>query len=761
MDYLIFDQSAISTLVGKSMLQSTEYQQGMHLVNHMCRRGQSEIFEDVLVEYLDNGIIFSGLKPENSKAVHHLFCIDLKQCNIMSDQADMAAMLTIIQKCFRTTLRIWNRQPFSSSERINGSKSIIFPFMISDHRRIVIERSNNLPRLTKRMVEQPLLAYKYSACDPHGEDVVDTVILGKACETYVNRYVDMQNKLKKALESNDTPRNLHALKEISSTTLRNSKDNFIYWGFDAQYRNLTTTQKNVVDYPNLASPLRVEGAAGTGKTLSLVMRAYTILRNKKNDGCAYRLIFFTHSEETCKRSREIFESYEYGSLFLSEKNPQSICFTSLFQFCTKYARIPETALLEIDAGESKTYQLMVIENIIEKAEKDNTISTYLPLLSDDFKKLFSSETPRNLLCSLLQHEFSIQIKGRTDCTLENYLELPSIKNGLPCENKEEKQLVFTLFNAYQAELNSMNNYDVDDVTLEALSRLNAPVWRRERKDVGYDYILVDEMHLFSLNEQNVFHFMTRDGTKKSVPICFALDYSQAIGDRGAIEKDYVSTAFSDATEKKYSTVFRNSRPIADFCAALAASGALMFQGSFKNPYGTEQFACSASEEQKYGMPTLYMCKDDDGILSKLAECLDECKKVLQCKNRDIGIISFIPEWVSDESIRNIQNKVSKPLMMFDNQRSITEDCCVVLSPYAANGLEFKAIILLGVDEGRIPQNSGTSDISQNFTRYAAYNLLYLAASRAQSKLILLSSKVNGRSSCLDHVIEAGYLECKE
>ena len=95
----------------------------------------------------------------------------------------------------------------------------------------------------------------------------------------------------------------------------------------------------------------------------------------------------------------------------------------------------------------------------------------------------------------------------------------------------------------------MNNYDVDDVTLEALSRLNAPVWRRKRKDVGYDYILVDEMHLFSLNEQNIFHFMTRDGTKKSVPICFALDYNQAIGDRDAIEKDYVSTAFSDATEK--------------------------------------------------------------------------------------------------------------------------------------------------------------------------------------------------------------------
>lgn len=307
----------------------------------------------------------------------------------------------------------------------------------------------------------------------------------------------------------------------------------------------------------------------------------------------------------------------------------------------------------------------------------------------------------------------------------------------------------------------MNNYDVDDVTLEALSRLNAPVWRRERKESGYDYILVDEMHLFSLNEQTVFHFLTKDATKKIIPICFALDYSQAIGDRGDIERDYIATAFSHAEEKRYNTVFRNSPQIATFCAGIAASGALMFQGSFKNPYGKEQYVCSESNAQKFGTPVLYMCKDDSEILDKLSECLDSCKKTLQCKNREIGIISFVPQWVTEEGVQNIQNRISKPLMLFDNQSSITEDDYIVLSPYSASGMEFKAVVLLGVDEGRIPQTSGTSDISQNFTRYAAYNLLYLTASRAKWGLILLSSKVNGRSSCLDHVIEAGYLECNE
>ena len=136
----------------------------------------------------------------------------------------------------------------------------------------------------------------------------------------------MQNKLKKAFASHVQSSNQLALKQIESTSLYKSKEDFIYWGYEAQYRNLTITQKNVVDYPDFTSPLRVEGAAGTGKTLSLVMRAYKILMEKKSANCPYRLIFFTHSEETCKHSRQIFESYECGSLFLSKQAPQFNCF---------------------------------------------------------------------------------------------------------------------------------------------------------------------------------------------------------------------------------------------------------------------------------------------------------------------------------------------------------------------------------------------------------------------------------------------------
>ena len=86
-------------------------------------------------------------------------------------------------------------------------------------------------------------------------------------------------------------------------------------------------------------------------------------------------------------------------------------------------------------------------------------------------------------------------------------------------------------------------FDVDDITVEALSQLNAPIWRRERINKGYDYIFVDEMHLFNTNEQYCFHYLTKSPEQKNIPICFALDYSQAIGDRGDIQQDYIEKNF--------------------------------------------------------------------------------------------------------------------------------------------------------------------------------------------------------------------------
>lgn len=607
MKYLLFDQSAISTYIADTQLQSVEYSEGRRFVQHICGELQSEQFHNTVIDYCSDGIQFVGLKKvqDNTQRGARIFCIDLDQCNIMSERENPSRLLTLIQKTLRLALKIWERQPFSLSERYYRSKSILFPFPQPDHYRIVIERSNTILRLTNRGIDYPLLAYKYNAEEPsQAEDIVNTSILREAGEEYaathhllISKYTGPQVQGSSA----------QALELVESTSLEERSD-FIYWEIDRQYQMLTDSQRAIVDYDSLASPLRIEGAAGTGKTISMIMRAYKLLKQKESEGKPFKIAFFTHSESTSVRNKELFSYYNNSAHFLDSNSAQSIRFETLLSFCRRFARIADSMLLEADALESKNYQMMLIHEAVQKAISSKRLKTYFPIISQGVKDLFCEEkTHRQVLYNMLQHEFSVQIKGRTDCTIDSYYDIKPIENGISCITKADKEFVFSIFLDYQKGLQDYGTFDVDDVTMEALSRLNAPIWRRERVNEGFDYIFADEMHLFNINEQSVFHFLTKTPAVKEIPICFALDYAQAIGDQGDVSADYISgKAFGTTESKNLQTVFRSSPQIAELCASIAASGTLMFGANFSNPYNNPQYCFTSNDEEKPNVPN-YSC----------------------------------------------------------------------------------------------------------------------------------------------------------
>ncbi len=762
--YLLFDKRAIETIVSKSVLQSIEYKQGMSFINHLCGNGTSGLFEDIYIEYNEDGILFIGKNRESALTTkgYEIFCIDLTSCEILSERNHPSDLLTVVQKVFRTCLKIWNRQPFSSSERINQTKSIVFPFVFTDRRRIVIERANNIERLAKRKIVFPLLAYKYSVDEPHGEEKINTGILIKAGEDYAAKHFQIQSLFPSNVAYNKNNKE-KALSRIEGNYLE-GKGNFAYLSYELQYEQLTESQKSVVDFEDLHNPLRVEGAAGTGKTFSMIMRAYRLLEEAREKHQPLNMIFVSHNYSSCEQSKKIFLNYQGAQEYLEAVYEQKILFTTLLDYCREFAHISKDNLLENDAGDAKSYQLFLIEDVLKKAGEKHIFNTYKSSLSKEVREMLDDITGANLqnVSTMLQHEFSVQIKGRTNCTLEEYKELKSIPNGIRCVSERDKEFIFRLFTEYQEALQSMNNFDVDDVVLEALSKMNAPVWRRQRAAEGFDYIMVDEMHLFNFNEQNVFHYLTKDYSKKEVPICFALDYCQAVGDRGDTGEDYIEQGFGKLSEKKLRTVFRNSPKIADFCASIAASGVLMFKESFENPYERTQNNFTIQEERKADQkPVLYMCSNDSEMEQKLAGQLDKLMSSLQCKQKEIAIISYEPRYLTLDGAKNLAKNIDKKIRLIDVPKDIAEHEFPLYSPYEVNGLEFQAAVMIGVDEGRVPQTVGTSDISQNFVKYSAYNLLYLTSSRAKYRLILLGNAVNGKSSCLEHSIKSGYLDCKD
>lgn len=266
-----------------------------------------------------------------------------------------------------------------------------------------------------------------------------------------------------------------------------------------------------------------------------------------------------------------------------------------------------------------------------------------------------------------------------------------------------------------------------------------------------------------LSEKSSQH--TKSAEQKQIPICFALDYGQAIGDRGNTNRDYIETAFGEVERNDYKTVFRCSQQITDFCAAISASGALMFQNDYRDPYDIAASGFTQQEEAVCDIPRLYMYSNEEEMIESLKGHVDRFKQETQCKNYDIALISFEDTLLIPQNVEKLSSLLGKKMYVLKNRqtsslsRSIKTDDPIILSdPYNVNGLEFKCVILFGVDEGRLPQNTGVSDISANYIKYIAFNQLYLASSRAKYRLILIGNSLHGVSSCLQYALESGKLE---
>ena len=766
MDYLLFDERAIYAYVTSNSLQNAHGKMGMRFISYLRgeitpRVEEGEIFESTIVYTTENGLIFSGKSPNTE--MPRLYCIDLSSCQIMLENDE--SLLNALQKSLRTALKKWHNQPFSFSERVSGTKIILFPFINPDKRRLVIEREPILSADVRKLVDYPLLAYKYSDEDaPNRGETPSCSVMEKAILAYQSSIIEAQKQLsnKSFLRNKETIGNKETLNRPFQQIVQNknvSRFDFPFRSFEEQSALLTEAQKKVVFDGKINTPLRVEGAAGTGKTCSLVMRAYWLLNEHARENAPFQIIFFSHNTSTNLRNEEMFRRYPNANDYLNHDLPQSIRFTTLMDFCIEIADFSVSQIPDRDAGETKYYQKLLINSALDRLYDEKKIQVFLPNLSWEMQEVFDPKlTQRNALVEMLKHEFSVQIKGRTNGTIESYKKLNPIANGLPCCTDIDKDLVYEVYLEYQRLLEESGDYDLDDVTMEAMSRLNAPRWRRERTNKGFDYLLIDEMHLFNINEKSVFHFLTKDITRAKQPFCFALDYGQIIGDQGEEGESIYEDTFQ-STGTVYDLVFRNSPSILRFCSSIAASGIIMFESGFKDPYQTARSVLSDDGDTKNSKPDLFMYPNENRMLKSLKKHIQRIKKELQCKECEIAIISFDEKYSCSDGPAILSRATGNQIEFIRlSAWNGEEHKCPVASPYDVNGMEFKAVILLGVDEGRVPQTTGTSDISKHFVLYTAFNLLYLTSSRAFYKLLILGNSQNDLSSCLRYSIADNTLE---
>lgn len=738
--YILFDRSAADALMQSSGYQSSEFEAGAGLVAAMRGEGVAGLGADLHPIAANDGLLILGRRPDKE----HCFVLDLAAADPFAGRA-AHEILQILNRAIRCAHKMWRNLPAAPCERVvtsttGGHKRVLFPFPfgMGTQWRMTIQRTGPS--------SNHLLAFRWGQDEAGGADEIPS-------EARLNL------ALAQLREANVPDEFLAAPQEQLELPLRvysleGGHAGYVALPYEGWLEHLTRPQADFVRQP-LSGPQRLEGPAGTGKTLALMLKAIRTLQVAQAAGRDCHALFLTHSTATKRAIEERLLIIDHEQNFLGRDrfaSPCSLRVTTLQEWCaSRLGDVSDFEYLDRDATDAKELQALYIVEVLTKALAQD-LDTYARFMSTGFVAFLRSESPGRL-ADMFQHEISTMIKGRAGENLEAYKQLPSLEHNLPMANQADRAFVFLVYRKYAEELRSTGQFDTDDIVLTAIGQLNTPVWRRRRATEGFDAVFVDETHLFNLNELSIIHHLTRDPVAPP-PIVFAIDRSQAIGDRGlrpGVIEGGLLPAGSAVTESSVNTVFRSSPEILDLAFAVTAGGATLFT-NFDNPLTKASSGFTSAEQRLSRMPWFEEVPTDEAMLQRALTRADQMAERLPGGRAGVAVVVFDPTLLK-QCCRQIEER-NRPFEVLERRGDLAtvlrarETSRFLLSaPDLVGGLEFSGVVLVGVDQGRVPVE-GLRAEARHFASYAAHNLLYVAISRARFEVCVLANKERGLSELL-------------
>lgn len=744
MKAIYIEEAAVRYLAQTRTFQSGEFDDALNLIDFFITGKDVAIQKIQCVTHKNIGYIYFTEQTNLLKNV----IFDFETLGSFGD-IDYNSVMTIIQKVLKFSLKQWDNFPINNSEKIiNDNHAILFPFPYRDESpfKIMVNLSPD-EGYTERRNIRCVYVVKMGSGNFATDDYkpLNLKAINNEAQQVIN---DTEKKRNEIVKPSSSPLQVSSLGNIPKAING-------YMTFDVWIPMLSKVQKDFV-LRDLKGNERLEGAAGTGKTITMVLRAISLYRQAKSEDRELRMLFLCHSIATRESLKVMIETTAGDSqIFDPEANRQSIELTTLQEWCTKYlgSSIGQSELLDADAQECKDLQFRFIRDVYMDCSQ-NDYPTYECICSQKFKS-FIENTQQNLLVELIASEISITIKGRASSDLERYKQLPRLEGSIPVENEADFNYLYLIYERYQDTLVKLGYFDNDDISLTSALQLASPIWKRRRKELGYDVLFIDEVHLFSYNELAIFHSLNRD--EKNSHIIYAIDKTQAIGDRGLTKQQQLnSMGISDNEETKYNTMFRCSPQIVDLAFSVLVSGAEMFL-NFDNPLDKVNYSFTSEEERKAKIPEYKFYATDDDMVVNVFKEVDGISKDLEIQKDKILIVS-VNQDIHQHIIKYASEK-NKPIEILKRRGDIS-----TIKNAARNmryvlgyidyigGLEFDAVILVGVDKGRVPQNDGKEGtIYQN---YEWHNRMYVAITRAKYAVLILGNKSYTESPLLKRAIDS-------
>lgn len=752
--YVTYD--AISEMVSLRQFHSPEYDEGMTIVK-IVRNIDYEIPRcPILAQESENGVvIYTGSKSKDKGLLIARECIEE-----LAKETD-EHIVNIFQKMLKCSMRMFSGVRPAPNEHVsNNTLMVVFPFAkgsMNGNNRVLIDKNTQKEAIRKDQVI--FTAFYYGPSETHID--INT--------SELKRNIKELGVIQLLVTADAAAEEAGQIKSLyfgHLEPLELKLDSNI--GYDNWKYYLTKAQKTFIDR-DISGAERLEGAAGTGKTLAMILRCIYLL--KKNN-YTKRYIFVTHSIATKNHILEVFrsnlpeidehlitEDYFFGSLLV----------TTIQEWCIKYlgAYISETEYLDKDARESKEYQLMVIADAYSEV-KAKDMATYEKLCSSEFLNFISMHDDDSLF-EMLQYEIGVVIKGQAGGDIEVYKKIKRPKYGIPCKKDADYNLLYLIYTKYQEKLEVSGQYDSDDIVISATHQLTAPIWKRRRDKEGFDACFVDETHLFNKNELNIFHYLNKTAIKNHIVV--AIDKTQHIGEPTIYDEDTMEELNlweKDSIASKFKTMFRSSPDIVTLAYSVLSSGIQLFGNELENPIENTISDFTAEEEKKFSQPKYLLLGSEEDVVEKAFVEADRYVNENGCKRSDvliIGVSSYYSQMLEDYAKkcnkaavcikRRGDTEVYKDVG--DEQRYVIGDIDYV------GGLEFLYVIIAGVDANNVPplKAKAENEGSYMYVKYSWYNRMYVALTRAKYGVTLIGCKVYGVSPLLEGAVYYKHIDVIE
>lgn len=619
-----------------------------------------------------------------------------------------------------------------------------------------------------------------------GPSIIDKEILLKQalmdCQVLLPSLIENSNKLLtaiksrpildlpifKKLEDRFLPKSLKGVHEIldieeapqlENMTSKESQYSSIDWNYEtwlSQESSLTKIQRFIIESNILdKNPLRIVGAAGSGKSLIMQLLAIRQLKMSIESLKNISILYVVHNSEMAHTVQKRFEGLG-ASIFLNNEseNSSKLVVRTLFEHSWKELNLPIESIIDKDASQTKAFQRSIISDCIDEVFLNNI----LKIKSTQLLSRLLSQNPliKDVLIDLISSEISISIKGRDLITNKRkYIEAERpLSRFHGVLSKSEREILFEIFEKYHKSVfEELGLLDSDDVAISFLAYLKTPLWQLKRKSKGFDYVFVDETQLFNQNERQLFRLLPKL-LNKHLPIALAIDEAQEL--RGSSFAGLGLLGIEDIANEILPQVHRSTPDILNLAFFVIQQTTDLFGPDFPD-FTSNTEAIVSNTHELARKPKLVVNNETKSLEKSVRKEISDLRK---SNIRQIAVVVH-----SDRHWHLIKDYLERetqlPLLINDKRGELIDPkkpIVFLTRPENIGGQEFGAVISVGLEYGVNPPivegHAGISEaLEQQFLRE-----LYLVFTRAKYRLVIVNSISSNPSSIIQSAIKHNLIE---